>query len=75
MFSKYEGVDDITLLSRNILGKSMNAIPLWNFHEVSNVVNFRINVRTTSMLSITSSNESCFIQIMFPIRKCIRLII
>ena len=28
MFSKYEGIDDITLLSRNMLGKSMNSIPL-----------------------------------------------
>ena len=28
MFSKYEGIDDITLLSRNMLGKSMNLIPL-----------------------------------------------
>ena len=28
MFSKYEGIVDITLLSRNMLGKSMNSIPL-----------------------------------------------
>ena len=28
MFSKYEGIDDITVLSRNMLGKSMNSIPL-----------------------------------------------
>ena len=28
MFSKYEGIPDITLLSRNMLGKSMNSIPL-----------------------------------------------
>ena len=28
MFSKYEGIADITLLSRNMLGKSMNSIPL-----------------------------------------------
>ena len=28
MFSKYEGITDITLLSRNMLGKSMNSIPL-----------------------------------------------
>ena len=26
MFSKYEGIADITLLSRNMLGKSMNSI-------------------------------------------------
>ena len=78
MFSKYEGIADITLLSRNMLGKSMNSntfINEWNFDEVSNVVNFRINVRTKSMLSITSSKESCFIQIMFSIIKFIRLII
>ena len=28
MFSKYKGIADITLLSRNMLGKSMNSIPL-----------------------------------------------
>ena len=28
MLSKYEGIADITLLSRNMLGKSMNSIPL-----------------------------------------------
>ena len=28
MFSKYEGIADITLLFRNMLGKSMNSIPL-----------------------------------------------
>ena len=28
MFSKYEGIADITLLSRNMLGKSMNSIAL-----------------------------------------------
>ena len=28
MFSKYEGIVDITLLSRNMLGKSLNSIPL-----------------------------------------------
>ena len=28
VFSKYKGIDDITLLSRNMLGKSMNSIPL-----------------------------------------------
>ena len=28
MFSKYKGLADITLLSRNMLGKSMNSIPL-----------------------------------------------
>ena len=28
MFSTYEGIADITLLSRNMLGKSMNSIPL-----------------------------------------------
>ena len=28
MFSKYEGIADITLLSRNMLDKSMNSIPL-----------------------------------------------
>ena len=34
------------------------------FDKVSNVGNFRINVRKKSMLSIISSKESCFIQIM-----------
>ena len=28
MLSKYEGIDGITLLSRNMLGKSMNSKPL-----------------------------------------------
>ena len=28
MFSKYEGIADIILLSRNMPGKSMNSIPL-----------------------------------------------
>ena len=28
MFSKYEDISDITLLSLNMLGKSMNLIPL-----------------------------------------------
>ena len=28
MFSKYEDMADITLLSRNMLGKSINSIPL-----------------------------------------------
>ena len=28
MFLKYEGIADITLLSRNMLRKSMNSIPL-----------------------------------------------
>ena len=28
MFSKYDGIADITLISRNMLGKSMNSIPL-----------------------------------------------
>ena len=42
---------------------------------MSNVVNFRINVRAKSMLSITSSKESYFIQSMFSIIKFIRLII
>ena len=28
MFSKYEDIADITLLSGNMLGKSMNSIPL-----------------------------------------------
>ena len=28
MFSKYEGIDVITLLSRDMLGKSLNSIPL-----------------------------------------------
>ena len=28
MFSKYEGIADITLLSRHMLDKSMNSIPL-----------------------------------------------
>ena len=28
MFSKYKVIADITLLSRNMLGKSMNSIPL-----------------------------------------------
>ena len=57
MFSKYEGIADITLLSRIMLGKSMNSIPLLmnrNFYEVSNVVNFRINIRTKSTLSMLS---------------------
>ena len=81
MFAKYEGIDDITLLSRYMLlvGKSMNSIPLriheWNFDEVSNMVNFRTNVRTKNMLSITYSKESCFIQIMFSIIKFTCLII
>ena len=76
MFLKYEGIADI-----NMLGKSVTSIPFsmngmeWKFVEVSNVDNFRINVRTKSMLSITSSTESCFIQIMFSITKFIRLII
>ena len=67
MLSKYKGINDIndiTLLSRNMLGKSMNSntfINELNFDEVSNVVNFRINERTKSMLSITSSKESCSI--------------
>ena len=54
-----------------MLVKSMNSINTfineWNCDEVSNMVYFRINVRTKSMLSITSSKESCFIQIMFSI--------
>ena len=42
MFSKYKGIADITLLSRNTLGKSMNSIPLLmnGILMVSNVVNF-----------------------------------
>ena len=28
MFPKYEGIADIILLSRNMLGKTMNSIPL-----------------------------------------------
>ena len=28
MFSKYDRIADTTLLSRNMLGKSMNSIPL-----------------------------------------------
>ena len=28
VFSKQEGIDDITALSLNMLGKSMNSIPL-----------------------------------------------
>ena len=64
MFSKHEGIADTTLLSRNMLDNyEFNTfINERNFDEVSNVVNFSINVRTKSMLSITSSNESCFIQ-------------
>ena len=42
MFSKYESIDDITLLSRNMLDESMNTfINEWNCDEVPNVVNFR----------------------------------
>ena len=78
MFSKYEGMADITLLSRNMLGKSYEFntfINEWNFDEWSNVVNFKINVRTKSRLSITSSKQSSFIYIMFSIIKFILLII
>ena len=78
MFSKYEGIADITLLSRNMLGKSMNSIPLLINGILMKCLMWlinRINVRTKSMLSITSSKESCFIQIMFSIIKFIRLII
>ena len=71
MFSTYGGIDDITFLSRNMLGKSINE---WNFDEVSNLVILLINVRTKSMLSITSSKESCFKQSMFPVIKSIRFI-
>ena len=77
MFSKYEGIADISLLYRHMLVKSMNSIPIneWNFIEVSNVVNFRINVRTKIMLSIMSIKESCFIEIMFSVIRFNRLII
>ena len=64
MFSKYEGIADITVLSRYMLGESTNFntfINEWNFDEMFNVVNFRINVRTKSMWSITSSKKGCFI--------------
>ena len=78
MFSKYEGIADVTLLSRNMLGKSMNSIPLLMSGILLKCLMwliFRINVRTKSMLSITSSKVSCFIQIMFSIIKFIRFII
>ena len=29
MFSKYEGIDYLTLLSQNMLGQFMNSIPLF----------------------------------------------
>ena len=67
MFSKYEGTADITLFSPNTLDKSMNSIQ----NLLMNEINFRINVRTKSMFSITSSKESFFIQIMFSIIKFI----
>ena len=69
MFSKCDGIADITLLSRNMLGKSMNSIPL-----LLNGILMKC-LRTKSMLSITSSKENCFIQIMFSIIKFIHLII
>ena len=73
MFSKSEGMADITLLSRNMLEiYEFNTFINERNFDVSNMVNFRINVRKKS---VTSSKESCLIQIMFSIIKFIRLII
>ena len=73
MFSKYEGISDITLLSRNMLGKSMNSIPLLINGILMMCLIWLISDQCKGMLSITSSKESCFIQIMFSIIKFIRL--
>ena len=59
-------MDDIIVLSLNMLGKSINPlINEWNFDKVPYVIYYRINVRTKSMLSVEPSKESWFIQIMF----------
>ena len=72
MFSKYEGIDDIISKYAKYIYEFINE---WNFDEVSIVGKFRINVRTKSILSITSSKMSCLIQMMFSIIKFIRHII
>ena len=49
MFSKYKGIADITLLSRNMLGKSMNSIALLMNGILMKCLMwliFRINIRT-----------------------------
>ena len=38
-------------------GKSMKSIPLWNFDKVPNMIHFRVNIWSKSMLSVTSSKK------------------
>ena len=56
-FLKYVGIDCITDLSWNMLGRSIKSIPLLMkgiFNKTSNVIRFGIDKWTKCMLSITS---------------------
>ena len=39
----------------------------WGFEKVPYMINLQVNVRTKSMLNVTSSKESCLIEVMFSI--------
>ena len=56
-------MEEVTDLSLNIFGRSMNSIPLLmrGFDKVSYMSYFRIYKWLESMLSIISSHESCII--------------
>ena len=57
----------------------MKSIPFniaeWYFDKVPNMIHFRVNVWSKSMLSVTSNKKSCMIEVMFSIIKFISFFI
>ena len=47
----------------------------WNFDKVPNMIHFRVNVWSKSMLSVTSSKNGCLIEVMFSIIEFISFFI
>ena len=45
------------------------------FNKVPNMIHFRVNVWSKSMLSVTSSKKSCMIEVMFSIIEFISFFI
>ena len=58
-------------------GKSMKSILIdeWYFDKVPNMIHFRANVWSKTMLSVTSSKKSCMIEVMFSIIEFISFFI
>ena len=76
LFSKQVGIEEITDLSLDILGKLMNSIPLLtllNFNKMFNMINFGVYIWPKSMLSVTLGKKCCIIKSMSSIIEFISL--